>query len=123
MNPTAMMTSMAMGGAIGQNMASMMNNMMQGVGSQTQSVAQPIMTPPPVPNVAYYVALNGKPAGPFGLNELSQMVSEGTLTTTSLVWKQGMLNWVEAQGVQELEGLFHTNIPPILNIPPIPPSK
>jgi hypothetical protein len=117
MNPTAMMTSMAMSGAIGQNMAGMMNNMMQGVYSQIPPVHQPAMTPPPMPTVAYYVASNGQPTGPFVMNDLSQMVSDGTLTGTSLVWKQGMATWAVANLQPDLVPLFNATPPP----PPVMP--
>lgn len=41
-NMAAMMASMAVGGAVGQNIAGAMNNMMGGIG-------QPTMAPPPIP--------------------------------------------------------------------------
>ena len=118
MNPAGMMTGMIMGGAIGQNMAGMMNGMMSGVATTPQG-----MTPPPMPTVAYHVAINGQAAGPFDMGTLAQMVASGTLTKTSLVWKQGMANWVQADTVQELQGLFGNNIPPIPgSTPPVPPT-
>ncbi|NBH99778.1 DUF4339 domain-containing protein [Anaerotruncus sp. 1XD22-93] len=118
MNPAGMMTGMIMGGAIGQNMAGMMNGMMSGVAATPQSI-----TPPPMPTIAYHVAINGQAAGPFDMGTLSQMVASGTLTKTSLVWKQGMTNWVQADTVQELQGLFGNNIPPIPeSTPPVPPT-
>lgn len=121
MNPTAMMTGMAMGGAIGQNMAGMMNGMMQGMNGQQPGTQQPSqgMTPPPIPNVVYHVVHNGQAAGPFDMRTLSQMVSAGTLTKDSLVWKQGMADWVKAETVQELQPLFGSAVPPV---PPVPPQ-
>lgn len=119
MNPAGMMTGMMMGGAIGQNMAGMMNGMMSGVANPQQGM----VAPPPMPTVAYHVALNGQAAGPFDMGVLAQMVAAGTLTKTSLVWKPGMANWVQADSVQELQGLFNTNIPPVPgSTPPIPPT-
>ena len=117
MNPAGMMTGMMMGGAIGQNMVGMMNGMMGGLNKP-----QTTMTPPPVPNVAYHVAVNGQATGPFDFATLSQMVANGSLTKDSLVWKQGMANWVQAGTVQELQSLF-VSIPPIPgNVPPVPPT-
>ncbi len=115
MNPAAMMTGMAMGGAIGQNMAGMMNGMMQGMNGQQPGTQQPPqgMTPPPIPNVTYHVVLNGQAAGPFDMDTLSQMVSAGTLTKDTLVWKQGMADWVKAETVQELQPLFSSSVPPV----------
>ena len=115
MNPAAMMTGMVMGGAIGQNMAGMMNGMMQGMNEQQPGTQQPPqgMTPPPIPNVAYHVVQNGQDVGPFDMGALSQMVSAGTLTKDTLVWKQGMADWVKAETVQELQPLFSSSVPPV----------
>lgn len=115
MNPAAMMTGMVMGGAIGQNMAGMMNGMMQGMNDQQSRTQQPPqgMTPPPIPNVAYHVVQNGQDVGPFDMGALSQMVFAGTLTKDTLVWKQGMADWVKAETVQELQPLFSSSVPPV----------
>lgn len=113
-NPVSMMTGMAVGSAIGQNMASTMNGMMQGINGQVKQE----MTPPPIPNIAYYVVQNGQAVGPYNMNLLSQMVSSGVLTKDTLVWKQGMSDWVQAGLVQELQSLFGSVTPPIPNISP-----
>lgn len=109
-NPAAMMAGMAMGGAMGQNFAGMMNNAMSGV---NQSV-QPGAVPPPIPTIAYHVAINGQAAGPFEMAALQQMAANGQLTTSSLVWKNGMPQWANAGSVAELQGLF-SSAPPIPN--------
>lgn len=49
-NPAAMMAGMAVGGAVGQNIAGTMSSMMAGV----NQVAQTGAVPPPIPTVAYY---------------------------------------------------------------------
>mgnify|MGYP002627068718 CR=1 FL=1 len=109
------MASMAMGGAIGQNMASMMNGMFAGMNQpqapqQTPSQAPP---PPPTPTATYHVVVNGAAAGPYGMQELSQMVVEGQLTQTTLVWKPGMATWAPVSSIPELMGIFNNTIPPI----------
>lgn len=110
-NPAAMMAGMALGGAVGQNMAGMMNNMMSGMNQQTTAGT----TPPPVPAIAYYVAVNGQATGPFDMNTLKQMALLGQLTSDNLVWKNGMAEWVKAGSVEELGDLFSVipHIPPI----------
>ena len=60
-NMAAMMASMAVGGAVGQNIAGAMNNMMGGIQQPVQSG----MTPPPIPAAVYHVAVNGQATGPF----------------------------------------------------------
>ena len=111
-NPAAMMAGMAMGGAMGQNIAGVMNNAMSGVNQPVQ----PGVVPPPIPTVAYHVAINGQAAGPFDMATLQQMAANGQLTASSLVWKSGMAQWAEAGSVTELQGLF----PPV---PPVPGIK
>lgn len=110
-NMAAMMASMAVGGAVGQNIAGAMNNMMGGTNQQATAGA----VPPPIPTVAYHVAVNGQATGPFDLSVLTQMAAAGQLTADSLVWKNGMAQWAKAGTVDELKNLF-TNV-----MPPIPP--
>lgn len=107
-NMAAMMASMAVGGAVGQNIAGSMNNMMSGMNRSVQNS----MTPPPVPVTAYNVAVNGHATGPFEFSILEQMIISGQLTKDSLVWKLGMTEWVKAGMVEELKPIFST-IPPI----------
>ena len=108
-NMAAMMASMAVGGAVGQNIAGTMNNMMGGINQQTT----PGAVPPPIPVVAYHVAINGQAAGPFDLSALTQMVSSGQFTADSLVWKNGMAQWAKAGTMDDLKGLFANAMPPI----------
>ena len=111
-NMAAMMASMAVGGAVGQNIAGAMNNMMGGINQQTT----PGAVPPPIPTVAYHVAVNGQATGPFDISVLAQMATIGQLTADSLVWKNGMAQWAKAGTVDELKNIFANVIPPI---PPV----
>ena len=111
-NPAAMMAGMAVGGAVGQNIAGIMNNAMPGA-NQT---AQGGVTPPPVPAIAYHIAVNGQATGPYDINALTQMAMAGVFTKNSLIWKQGMANWAEAETIQELRAVFDA-------VPPAPPKN
>lgn len=108
-NPAAMMAGMAVGGAIGQNIAGAMNNMMPGANIQPPIGA----VPPPIPTIAYHVAANGQATGPFDIAVLTQMATAGTFTKESLVWKQGMSGWEKAGTVQELHGIVANTMSPI----------
>ena len=110
MDPGSMMASMAMGGAVGSGMAGAVGGMMQGMNEQKQ-------TPPPPPIVQYNISVNGVQSGPFGWQELQQMVQNNGMTKDTHVWKQGMANWALAGEVQELASLFGSAAPP----PPPPP--
>lgn len=111
-NMAAMMASMAVGGAVGQNIAGAMNNMMGGINQQTA----PGAVPPPIPAAAYHVAVNGQATGPFDISVLARMATVGQLTTDSLVWKNGMAQWAKAGTVDELKNIFANVMPPI---PPV----
>lgn len=112
-NPAAMMASMAVGGVVGQNIAGVMGNAMNGMNTMGQTG----MMPPPIPAIAYHVAINGQAAGPYDMSVLQQMVVNGQFTAESLVWKAGMANWAKAGTVAELSALF--SMPPVP--PPVPP--
>lgn len=104
-NPAAMMASMAVGSAVGQNIAGIMNASMTGtVGA----------APPPVPGTTYHVAIDGQAAGPYDIVTLKQLVAVGQFTAESLVWKAGMPAWAKAETVAELKALFDA-------VPPVPP--
>lgn len=107
-NMAAMMASMAVGGAVGQNIAGSMNNMMAGMNQPVQNG----LTPPPVPGVTYYVVVNGQATGPYDLSALKQMKTTGQFTSESLVWKAGMAEWVKAEAVDDMKQLF-PDMPPI----------
>lgn len=111
MNPAGMMTGMMMGGAMGQQMAGMMNNM-------GQTMQNNMAAPPPMPEVAYFVALNGQQSGPYKMPQLQQLAQGGQLTPQTLVWKQGMPQWTAASTIQELEQLF--NVSEGTTPPPMP---
>ena len=111
-NMAALMASMAVGGAVGQNIAGAMNDMMGGINQQTT----PSTVLPPIPTEAYHVAVNGQATGPFDVSVLEQMATAGRLTADSLVWKNGMAQWAKAGTVDELKNLFTNSMPPIPSV-------
>ena len=108
-NPAAMMASIAVGGVVGQNIAGTMSSTMSGINQPMQAGVMP----PPIPSSAYYVVANGQPTGPYTLNVLQQMSEAGQFTADSLVWKNGMTEWVKAGTVDELKSI-------LVVMPPIP---
>lgn len=112
MNPAGMMTGMMLGGAMGQQMAGMVNQ----VGQMSQSGQA---TPPPPPNVFYYVSLDGQQSGPFDNQQIARMVQEGQVTKEHFVWREGMPNWVKISEEPTFQSLFAT---PGSMPPPPPPT-
>ena len=102
LNMAAIMASMAVGGAVGQNIAGTMNNMMGGINQQVSTST----VPPPIPVVTYHVAISGQAAGPFDIDTIKQMVISGQINKDSLVWKPGMSEWTKAEIVEEINSLF-----------------
>ena len=89
-NMAALIANMAVGGAVGKNIAKNMNDVMSSMSQSTQTE----ITPPPVPTTTYYVAVNGQAVGPFDLKVLSEMATSGQLTQDTLVWRNGLTEWI-----------------------------
>jgi len=97
------MVGMGAGIAMGEMMADAMKQ-------RTEEKAP--ATPPPPPDIKhYYVSLDGRSEGPFGLDEMRRMIAEGTLTPDTYVWREDLDGWKEASHV--IGGLF----------PPPPPRS
>ncbi|HOG50147.1 MAG TPA: RDD family protein [Lentisphaeria bacterium] len=50
----------------------------------------------------WYFGENDQQQGPVSLDELKAMIRSGRLTVDTLVWRQGMSDWMPVQGVPEL---------------------
>lgn len=101
MNMAGMMAGMAMGGALGQNMAGIFNSMNHGLNNQN------MQTPPPIPQNLFYVALSNEQTAQFDINSIRNLIQQGMINKDTLVWKQGMTNWAKASEVQEISNLFN----------------
>ena len=98
----------------------------QGMGAGMSAVPQMGMPQMPgtkaVPQVQYFVGVNGQQAGPFNWQQLQQLVAKGQLTQQTYVWKQGMPQWQFAGQVQELQPLFASAAPQMPGMPPQMPG-
>lgn len=116
-DPAQFMTGMAVGGALGNQMAGMVNNMGQTMNQYWQQPpAQQSATPPPVPGASetsYYVVLGGQQSGPYKVSQLHPLVQQGRIDPATMVWAQGMPAWTPAGQVAELQPLFTTVPPPV----------
>ncbi|HKI35791.1 MAG TPA: SPFH domain-containing protein [Gemmataceae bacterium] len=93
---------LAAGVALGNQMA-----------GQLAGAAQPSAAPPPLPQAGYFVGVGGQQQGPFDAAALAARVRDGSLTRATLVWRQGMANWVAAETVPDLQPLFAAVPPPL----------
>ena len=65
------------------------------------------LTPPALPSIAgFHVNIQGQITGPYDEFDLMRLISSGQITRSSLVWKEGMDNWMAASTVDELAPLF-----------------
>lgn len=55
----------------------------------------------------YFLVVDGEQAGPFSIEELKSQ----NINPNSLVWYQGLSEWVEAKTIAELEPLFSSPPP------------
>ena len=100
-SPAGIVAGMAIGSAVGEGLA----------GTVRASMGGGAATPPPVPTVVFYVVQDGVSTGPFEMPALTALIASGKLKGETLVWKSGMPNWVRADSVSELAGMFP---PPII---------
>ena len=99
-----------LGVAVGQAAAASLN--------PAQQAPPPAAGPPPLPSQAqWYAGIGGVQQGPFDVNTLAAQVRSGAITPATLVWKQGLAQWVPAQQVPELADVFGS-VPP-----PLPPQS
>lgn len=106
-----------------------MNNMGQ-MGGAPQMLGQKGMGGAPqmpgmgaaVPQVQYFIGINGQQYGPCDWNKLQQLVQQGQLTQQSYVWKNGMAQWEFAGNVAELAPLFQGTAPQMPGMPPTMPG-
>ena len=112
-NPSGGGAAEGMGLGMGFAMANqMMGGMPMGAGAQQQPSG-----PPPPPPAAWYVAVEGQSRGPFDTNQMAAGIASGEVTSSTLVWAQGMPGWVAAAQVPQLASRFVS--PP----PPPPPTE
>jgi hypothetical protein len=112
-----------------QAMGGGMNNMGQ-MGGAPQMPGQKGMGGTPqmpgmgaaVPQVQYYIGINGQQYGPCDWNKLQQLVQQGQFTQQSYVWKNGMAQWEFAGNVTELAPLFQGTAPQMPGMPPTMPG-
>ena len=74
-------------------------------------------TPPPIPernSTMYYIALDDEQEGPFDIRTIQLFINEKKIKKNTLIWTEGLQDWVEAYSV--LEKYFNTTPPPLPKI-------
>lgn len=93
---------------IGMSVLQQMPKMMEGVMPNITPASANAATPPPVqqqPEAVYFV-VNNSQAGPFSQEDLIKLIQNDMLDEKTLVWKEGMANWLPAVQVPDVNKLF-----------------
>lgn len=68
------------------------------------------ITPPPAPKKTvsemYYVLINDEQKGPFTIEKIGLLIEVNQVNTTTLVWKEGMTDWVHASEIKQISQFF-----------------
>lgn len=62
---------------------------------------------------AWKYSKNGQSCGPVETDELKSLITSGQLPPDTLVWKEGMPNWIAAGTLPEFSGLVPVATPPV----------
>ena len=97
---------------VGMGMGFAMANQM----GKVLAAPQAGQTPPfgqPETAAGYFVARDGKQAGPFERDAICGYIRKGAITRETLVWRQGMAQWQAAGELAEFAALFGATPPPL----------
>ncbi|MDR2447232.1 MAG: DUF4339 domain-containing protein [Treponema sp.] len=64
----------------------------------------------------FFILIDGQPSGPLSLDSIEQLIKKRQVARSSLVWREGLQQWVAAEVIPELANIF-----PV--IPPPPPPQ
>lgn len=99
----------AVGRAMTENTnSSMYNGSTNSQGTQTPPKLTNSMTPPPVPSSQYYFIADNKQEGPHNIDEIKEYINAKIITTTTLMWRQGMKDWDKAVNFNEFQGVLRS---------------
>ena len=105
----AMGTGLGAGIGIGGAVGGLVGQTLNTAGSQV---------PPPIPQpTTYFIYINGQQIGNQTLQSIATFISQGVVRQDTLVWKNGLANWIKAIDLPEISTLFNQQVPP-----PIPPQ-
>jgi hypothetical protein len=66
--------------------------------------------PPPLPKMidpnVYYIVINEKQIGPINIEKIALLIDVDQLAPSTLVWKEGMPDWVNASTIETINHLF-----------------
>ncbi len=97
---------------LGVNIARQMVNCMN-QGMQNMHVPGSMQNIQPQQPSIYYVAIEGKQAGPFNESEMMQLVSLRKISKETLAWTPGMNGWQPIENIPSILKLIALTPPPL----------
>lgn len=69
--------------------------------------------PPPIPtHISYFLAINGKPQGPYNAEQIRNAIAQDANVLNFLAWKKGMNVWQPLNSFAEFTSLNDSECPP-----------
>lgn len=65
------------------------------------------------PPILYFVVIDNQQQGPFGLDQVQQLIAGSKINSTTLIWKKGLESWQVISNLPETSSLFNHNPPPL----------
>ena len=108
------MVGMGAGLGVGMGVGSGMSNM------ASQMLNTNPVAPPPLPQeTQYHIYLNGQQLSGMTLQNITLFIRNGMMNSSTLVWKAGLPQWVNAIQIPEIASLFNQQPQ---QVPPLPPQ-
>ncbi len=102
------MVGMGAGLGVGMGVGSSMSNM------ASQMLNTNPVAPPPLPQeTQYHIYLNGQQLSGMTLQNITLFIRNGMMNSSTLVWKAGLPQWVNASQIPEIAALFNQQVPPL----------
>ena len=102
------MVGMGAGLGMGMGVGSSMSNM------ASQMINTNPVAPPPLPQeTQYHIYLNGQQLSGMTLQNITLFIRNGMMNSSTLVWKAGLPQWVNASQIPEIAALFNQQAPPL----------
>lgn len=106
------------GAGMGLGVGTSIGNAMSGISTSTLDTKP--MAPPPIPQEKiYYLYINGTQIGNLNIQQVHSYIQQGLANATTLVWHQGLPQWVNLSLIEELNILLQNNVnttPPPINL-------
>ncbi len=85
---------------------------------------QPALTleapaPEPAADAGWYIGRGGQQLGPYSTGDLKAMAAQGGVTSSDLIWKEGMAEWKPIAAIPEFAGQVKAGPP---GLPPMAPA-